>query len=254
MYIAWLSEYKKLQSSTLKSYISAIKQVLITEGYEINEDRVVLDSIIRTTKARNDKLIKRLPIGYHRLNTILNHVTQLFDKQPFLCALYRAMYASAYHGLLRIGEVTLSDHVIKARDVHIGDNKRKVQMVLWTSKTHTTSDPPQIVTFYCTCHITHPDYCPFEIVSIYSEMRGQYINDFDQFFVFHDHSPVKPEHFRETLRNALGSANISTAGFFGHSFRAGHANDMKNMYRQVDEIKFKGRWKSNAVYKYFREV
>lgn len=69
LYIAWLSEVKKLQSSTLKSYISAIKQVLITEGYEINEDRVVLDSIIKTTKARNDKLLRRLPIGYHRLNT-----------------------------------------------------------------------------------------------------------------------------------------------------------------------------------------
>lgn len=144
LYLAYLSEVKKLQSNTLKSYISAIKQILIIEGYEINKDRVVLDSIIKTTKARNDKLLPRMPIGYHRLNTLLNHIETYFDTQPYLSALYRAMYASAYHGLLRVGEVTLGKHVIKAKDVHIGENKRKVQLVLWTSKTHTRAHPPQL--------------------------------------------------------------------------------------------------------------
>lgn len=127
-------------------------------------------------------------------------------------------------------------------------------MVLWTSKTHTLADPPQIISFYCTCHIISAAYCPYEIVDQYSILRRQFESPEEQFFVFRDGTPVTPMHFRDTLRLIFDNANISSQDFCGHSFRAGHANDMKHMKRPVDEIKFKGRWKSNAVFRYFREV
>ena len=48
-----------------------------------------------------------------------------------------ALFATAYYGLFRVGEITDSQHAVKACDVHIGVNKRKLLFILRTSKTHT---------------------------------------------------------------------------------------------------------------------
>ena len=39
------------------------------------------------------------------------------NPQPFLTILYKAMLITMYYGLFRIGEVTTSEHVLKACDV-----------------------------------------------------------------------------------------------------------------------------------------
>ena len=57
-------------------------------------------------------------------------------EQPYLLVLYEAIFCLAYYGLMRIGELTEGDHPIKAKDIHIGVNKDKILLVLYTSKTH----------------------------------------------------------------------------------------------------------------------
>ena len=73
-------------------------------------------------------------------------MNKLFANQPYLLALYKAMYVTAYYGLFRVGELTLSEHVVKAVDVHQGKNKDKLLFVLHTSKTHTRESKPQTIT------------------------------------------------------------------------------------------------------------
>ena len=55
------------------------------------------------------------------------------------------MLVTAYYRLFRIGEISQSEHVIKACDVHIGTNKKKLMFVVRSSKTHSLGDKPQIV-------------------------------------------------------------------------------------------------------------
>ena len=71
------------------------------------------------------------------LNMLLTQVDQIFleDNQPHLAMLYKTIFAKAYYGMLRIGEVSKGDHPILAKDVHIGMNKRKILLILHTSKT-----------------------------------------------------------------------------------------------------------------------
>ena len=45
---AYLIEYHKVQSSTLKSYVSAIKQTLQCDGYLWNDDLVYLNVLFRS--------------------------------------------------------------------------------------------------------------------------------------------------------------------------------------------------------------
>ena len=63
--------------------------------------------------------------------------------QEYLAKLYLALFATAYYGLFCIGEVTQGDHVIKAKDMHIGINKKKLLFILYMSMTHNMSSKPQ---------------------------------------------------------------------------------------------------------------
>ena len=106
------------QSSMIRSYISAIKNVLRDDGEILDENMYLLKSLTRACRIHNDRVKIRLPITKNVLKLILNALQNLFAKQPFLLTLYSALFTTMYVGLFRIGEVTLSQHMVKAVDVH----------------------------------------------------------------------------------------------------------------------------------------
>ena len=55
------------------------------------------------------------------------------------------MFTAAYYGLFRVGEIMLSEHMVKAIDVHVDTNKNKLLFILRSSKTHTKGNHPQII-------------------------------------------------------------------------------------------------------------
>ena len=126
-----------LKSTSVRSYISAIKGVLAENQIQISEDTYLLSSLTRACKLKKDTVVTRLPIRKDMLFLILKEVEKYFGTQPYLMKLHKAMLSSAYFGLLRIGEITCSPHAILAQNVHMGINKNKVLFVLNTSKTHT---------------------------------------------------------------------------------------------------------------------
>ena len=134
----------RLQSSTIKSYISAIKSVLTRDGYVWNEDRVLLNVITKSCKVKNDRLTTRLPIQIRLLEIALCEVRKEFESQPYLEAMYMSAFLIGYYGLFRVGELTESPHVIKATNVHESKNdQQKLLIVLYSSKTHNAGSAPQ---------------------------------------------------------------------------------------------------------------
>ena len=115
---------KGIQSSTLKSYISAIKHMVNTyaDNYEWNDKKILLSAIVRACSLKNNCLTARLPIQLALFEMLLFEIERNYQCQPYLCSMYKAIFALAYYGMLRIGEITLSKHVIRAKDVHIGSN------------------------------------------------------------------------------------------------------------------------------------
>ena len=96
----------KLQSATIKTYMSAIKCVLAEIDVKLNHDDFLISSLTRACKIRNDTLITRLPIHKKLLKLILDKVMKWADSQPYLLNLYAALFSAAYYGLLRTSEVT----------------------------------------------------------------------------------------------------------------------------------------------------
>ena len=74
---------------------------------------------------------------------LVQNLYQLFPDQPYLLMMYKAIFLMAYYSLFWIGEISFSNHVIKAKDVHIGHNKKKMMFILHSA--HSQNTKPQIV-------------------------------------------------------------------------------------------------------------
>ena len=79
----------------------------------------------------NNKPNVRLGITEGLLKLILDKVDKEFTakSQSYLKKLYKAVISLGWHGLLRVGELTLGNNPIKIQNVFCGENKRTVQIV-----------------------------------------------------------------------------------------------------------------------------
>ena len=244
------------KTATIRSYISAIKSVLRDDGVELNEDKYLLSCLTRACKYHSSGIRIRLPIQKRLVNLLLNATQNLFEanNQHYLGCLYRAIFASAYYGLLRVSEITSGSHPIRAVDVHIASNKHKILFVLRTSKTHWTDKKPQLVKISDYSNkLKHCDNNPFIIIKEYLNLRGPCSSNDEPLFIFGDKSAVKPIHMRNTLKKLLDIVGLNPANYSTHSFRIGQSLDHRKMNFSVDQIQILGCWTSAAVYTYLRQ-
>ena len=237
------------KSTTIKSYISAVKAVLATGHIKLKEDRALLNSLTRACRLRYNRVSTKLPIKKPLLEQILHATDTIFDQQLYLKLMYKVLFITAYYGLFRIGELTYSKHTVKTADVQVGVNKNKLQFILHSSKTHCKGNKPQIIKISAST-TSNRNYCPFSLVKQYLVERPHKCDSREQFFVFSDCSPVKPHHFRTTLKSAIKIIGLDHGLYGSHCFRAGQSVDLLKAGISVETIKKIGRWKSNAVYTY----
>ena len=256
----------KLKSSTVKSYISAIRSVLSDLNVRILQENFTLAALTRACRIRNDELVIRLPIQKDLINLILDCLHTNFAKlgQFYLLNLYMSVFATAYFGLFRIGKVSKGTHVILAKNVHIGENKKKILFILESSKTHTRGNHPQQVKITSSpanlpnsmaVREINPKLihlCPFTLIKNYLAVRPNAVAENEQFFVFADNSPVLPSHLRQHLKWAITKIGLDNRAYTFHGIRGGRSIDLFNMGVSVETIKKIRRWKSNAVFNYLK--
>ena len=199
LFLGHLIEDCKLQSSMVRTYLSAINAGLAEIGVKPNYDQYLIASLVRACKIRNDKVITRLPIKNGFLELILDELEKWSNEenQPYLKILYSVVFLAAYYGLLRVGEVAQGPHVILAENSLIGTNKKKLLFVLRSSKTHTEGNNPQIIKISnkpigdakgnnTPLEMKPVKHCPFNIISKYFAVRPHSISELEQLFVFSD--------------------------------------------------------------------
>ena len=146
-----------VKSSTIRCYISAIKHLVKMDNYEWNDCSMLLNSVTRACRIINDKVYQRFPINIGLLEVLLFEINRVFAEQSYLRTLYKSIFCVAYYGLLRISEVadrrevSASKHAIKAVNVHLGLNKDKILLVLFSSKTHGEESHPQQIKIEANC-------------------------------------------------------------------------------------------------------
>ena len=264
LFTAYLVD-KGFKSSTIKSYISAIKSVLADLKIKLDVDQSKLNSLTKACRLNNDRISTRLPIHKGLLQLILDQIHRHYynRSQIYLATVYQALFITAYYGLFRVGELTHGPHAILARNVHIALNKCKMLFILEMSKTHTKGNKPQLVKITRVSSIGEQPKkatnqagliysCPFDILQHYLLMRPQCRENNQQFFVFADSSPIFPSHMRNCLRIMLRNLNLNPKLYCTHSMRIGRSCDLLKCGVSVETIKKLGRWKSNAIFRYLR--
>ena len=226
-----------MQSATVKSYVSAIKKLLVDVGYDWDDQKVLLGSLTSACKLINDRVYTRLPIQCSLLEMILFEVQRVFTEkgQLYLEFLYKALFGLSNYGLMRVSEVTLSDHVLKAKDIHMGVNKEKLLIYLYSSQTHSRANKPQKISI--TSNLTEKTgsyakrhLCPLELTKNYLQIRcatlGDTLSSEEQLFVFRDRSPVTSVNARHVLKRCLMNLGLDSSNYGMHSFRIGRTTDL----------------------------
>ena len=250
---------KGMQSSTMKSYYSGIKSILRDDGYQVAATKVLFNTLVKSCKLVNDRMKTRLPIQIRLLELILFEVERSFPNQYYLEVMYKTILLLGYYGLFRIGELTYttSEHTLSACNIHIAWNKPKMLFVLYTSKTHDIGSRPQHIRISAnTDQFSKANrfFCPFKLSRQYLNLRGYYVSNMDPFFIFRDNKPVKLAHIRKVLKNSLHHLNLNPDLYNCHSSRIGRATDMIKNGEKLETVKIYGRWRSNAVYRYIRDI
>ena len=200
----------------------------------------------------------RLPIQKGLLELLLFEIERFFkeNNQPYLKIMYKALFSLAYYGMMRVGELTMSDHTLKACNIHIGGNKDKLMMTLYTSKTHGRESRLQKIKISAIQQqkgSRKTIFCPFKMIRDFMNLRGHYADESEQFFIYRDRSLVRPDHFRNMLRKLLNKLGLDASLYDIHSFRSGRTSDLVKFGYSMEQIKAMGRWRSNAVYRYLKD-
>ena len=141
---------------------------------------MALSALIRGMRSCNDTVKVRLPIKTKLLEMLLFEVDRHFGQkgQLYLAVLYQTIFALAYYGMMGVGEISTSDHTLKACNVHVGCNKKKILLVLYSSKTHSKeSRPLNIKISAVEQHMKQERFfCPFDLTRSYLRLRGSYVD------------------------------------------------------------------------------
>ena len=200
-----------------------------------------------------------MPIQCGLLELILFQIERRFASanQQYLECLYKAMFSLGYYGLMRIGEMTKSPHVVKACNIHIADNKDNILILLYSSKTQGKQHAPQSIKITTNSEekgVFHRNrhFCPFELMREYLGLRGGYKDASEQFFIFRDGSPVGPQHMRTVLKDIITILGLDSALYGVHSLRIGRCTDLIKYNYDFNLVCRWGRWHSNVIYHYVR--
>ena len=172
-YCAYMVYVKRLKSATIRSYVSAIKQTLLDDGYEWDNQLFLLATFVQNCEKDNNTLKPRLPIKKNLMEMILCEVERKYREQPYLETLYKTVFIVAYYGLLRVGELAISEHTVRAHNVHCNKEEQKILILLQSSKTHKRGQPLQEVQIKGRLSSSEAPtmFCPFEIFQEYLDIR-----------------------------------------------------------------------------------
>ena len=249
------------KSTTIKSYVSAIKCILkLTDKYVWNDSLLLLNSLTKTCRLINDKLYQRLPIKKGLLELLLFELERIFKDSEYNEILFKAIFVMAYYGLMRVSEIasegnSVTDHAVKACNVFVATNKEKILLLLYSSKTHGAESPPQKIKITSSENYSGETvhFCRFKIFERYRQLRGTTCQSFNEdFFIFKHKTKLTQTAIRKVLNLALCNLGLNPKNYGFHSMRAGRATDMINLGYPIEVIKHIGRWKSNAVYRYIK--
>lgn len=205
--------------------------------------RKALEGIKRSKGSNKDQ---RLPITFDLLHKIIGILSKVcFNNYEAL--LFKAAFALAFHALLRISELAVSNgqfrHILSLDDISCLDGVLKIKIC--TSKT----DQAGKGTLLTISKQTDQVICPVVLVNSYLKSRPNFQGPL---FCHFNGKPLTRFQVVSVLKRSISFLGINDKGYSSHSFRIGAATSMSQQGISDNLIMQAGRWKSNVYKEYIR--
>ena len=193
----------------------------------------------------------RQPIDLKLLGLLVRAAKYVIPDR-FLQLCIAVMFMLAFHGFLRIGEITVrpgvvAEHVIKRSDLVIVPDrdgvKSSLQLTIRHAK-HQHVGRPIVLEINSQSH-----NCPVVHICRYLHTRG---SSPGPLFVFTDKTPISRTYFSSQLSACLSHAGYDHSLYKCHSFKIGAATTAATRGYTDVQIQSMGRWRSAAFRRYIR--
>lgn len=236
-----------MSHSTVNCFLSGISMYHKINDWEDNTQRFIIKKLKEGFKRSTRTKDSRLPIT----RDILTQIMQLLPSichSTFEYTLFSSVFSLAFHGLFRIGELTVgnnnvADHTVLANNVNI--QASMIEIRLSSSKTDQNGSG---VTLQIPCQ-SDQTICPVSLLKSYLRIRP---NVQGPLFCHFDHKPVTRYQFSAVLKKVISLLGLDSNCYKSHSFRIGMATTLSLEGYTDEEIQKLGRWKSNAFIGYIR--
>lgn len=233
-----------LSHSTVSCYISGLSFYNKVNDLEDNTQKFVIRKMIEGIKrSKSKRSDTRLPITRDLLAKILNSLP-LVCSSHYETKLFMAAFSLAFHGLMRVGELTVGSrssdaHTISFHDVKISNNI--LEVFISSSKTDQLGKG---MTLFVKPQADR-NICPVALM-------GKYMRDHPlcqgPLFCHFDGNPLTRYQFSALLKKSLSVLGIEQKSYKSHSFRIGMATTCSIEGMSDEQIKHLGRWKSDEAY------
>lgn len=249
-----VSMARSVQYSTIKNYLSAVKNYHSSHGYKLPLPnflrlQLVLRGIKRSQgtcpRVRRPITLQLLNLFYHLLNV------QRTDSKDSL--MHWAAMTLAFFGFLRIGELTCNSsfdpkHHLMKRDITFMPkcSPKYMLVCIKVSKTDPFRQGQTIV-----IGKTDSPLCPISAMVAYLNSRP-FSSDSGPLFSYESGAFLTREKFTKATRLLISKGGLDSSEFAGHSFRIGAATTAASANLPPWLIKVLGRWSSDCFERYIR--
>ena len=246
VFVAYLHD-EGYAPASIVSYVSAIAYVHKLLGLpDPTSANIVQKLIAGATKVYSPKP-SRLPITIiilHRIILGIDEIVQVHYHKILL----KAMFTTAFFGLMRIGEVTMSKH--KSVPLLLDQLQLNIDQAVIniTHFKHNKSNKPVPIPLQ---RQDNYQICPVYNISQYLLLRGRAPGPL---FAFPGPCPVPREFFSKHLKQLISLAGYDIKRYQAHSFRIGGASYYAELGYTDAQLRLLGRWGSNAFIRYIRNI
>lgn len=232
----------------MATYVSAIGFQHKLSGVSDPTGTFVIQKLLQATKYDRRSLDTRLPITEPLLMR-LSQATSCTIGNDYHRVLFNCMMSLAFLGFFRVGELTgKGDKAIQIEDLSFAVEGRGISSatIILSSYKHNRGGIPFRVVLEASELLL---ICPVKSLQSYLGRRQPGVGPL---LVFPDGSSVSRSWFASQLNGAIRFCGLDLARYKSHSFRIGAATSAVAKGWTDAQIRYKGRWHSDAFKKYIR--
>ena len=244
LYATWLA--KSMKFSSIKNYLSGLNYFIRQNGFPpIDYSDFVLESTLRGIKRElGDSPKQAIPV----LPTMLRSIFSYLTHNPGHNA-WRAAVLCSFRGLLRKSQITMSDSVLKRKDL----KNFQWGLIITVSKTKTIQfqerslkipisrcpDKDLCAVHWCERH--------FSEITVDKDSPA-----FQVPYGYNGNTPLSYSLYQRLLKHFGGKAGINPEELSSHSMRRGGCTFLAICGASLEEMRTRGDWVSDSIFQYIK--